>query len=426
MRFSQVKIALIHDYWFVGSKTFNPSISNIMFAFIIIVSLSLKNTTALAVKAIPIQIADWYLEPTLDVTFGRTESEFTAEKIESKDSFWEINPKVVLSNKTQQRELRFSYELDAVGFSDNSEGDYESSYLNGEYRRAISNSSDISLRGEYTNNSQTNGVRSELQTISPINENQRIDLEARELLLQYEFYGPQRQRAGHLFDVSIALGERNFDASEVDVSDRNVDYQTFDAKWRYLWSEGNGVFVNFQNTDFDYEAQALEVNAELDNRQTEIIVGFEWQAKQNISGEIGLGIVRKKFDELDIEVEVPSFYGELEIVPTALDNIRIQAQRKPLEQSGSGAFQDYRELELNWVRRLSPRWSFEAYLGSGDVDYEQSTRKDEFYRYGLIFEYRLSRSADLIFGYRYYDDDSNEDRFDYNGNNVFITFSTSL
>ena len=406
----------------LGTKVLNILIIVVAFSSILAID------SVHAAKAIPIQIGDWYLEPTIDITYGRIESEFTEEKIQTKDSFFEINPKIILSNKTQEREIFFSYELDAVRFNDNSDGDYESSFFNGEYRQSLSNRSDLSLRGEYSESSQTNGVRSELQTISPISEDQRIDIEARELALRYEFYGSQRQRAGHLFDVSVAVGDRSFQSSEsgFDVEGRDISYTSFDAKWRYLWSEGNGVFVNFETIDFDYKDRVTGIGVELDNSETEFIIGLEWRAKQNISGEIGIGIVRKKFDNIDVEVEIPSFYGELEILPTELDTFRVEAQRKPIEQAGTGAFQDYRELELSWVRRISPRWSFEAYVGGGDVEYEQSTREDEFYRYGLLLEYRLSRAADLIFGYKYFDDDSNEDRFDYNGSNIFITFSTGL
>ena len=382
--------------------------------------------TSVASQAIPIQVGDWYLEPTIDVTLGRTDSEFSASQTRTQDSYAQINPKVVLSNQTKEREVFFSYELDAVKFNENPEGNYESSFVEGEYRHSISSHSDLSLRGEYKESSQTNGVRSELQAINPIDENQRIDVDAKEVVLTYEFYGEKRQRAGHLFEVSVAGGERDFTASEVNVENRDLDYSRLEAKWRYRWAKGNSIFANFNTTDFDYGNQTNSSSNQFDNQQTEFIVGFEWRARRNISAEIGVGVIRKKFDNIDVEVEVPSFYGELEITPTALDTFRLEAQRTPVEQAGTGAFQDYRELELGWTRRMSPRWSFDAYVGGGDVNYEQSTREDDFFRYGLIFEYRLSRVADLIFGYKYYDDDSNEDRFDYNGSNLFITFSTGL
>ncbi len=407
---------------------FKGCVNNAMVSLFLVIFIGLLGiiNTSMASQVIPIQIGDWYLEPTIDITLGRTDSEFFRDNVPTKDTYTQINPKVILSNKTKEREVFFSYELDAVQFNENSEGDYESSFLEGEYRRSISSHSDLSLRGEYKENSLTNGVRSELQVINPIDENQRIDVDAKEVVLTYQFYGEKRQGAGHLFEASLASGERDFSSSEVDVENRDLDYSKLEAKWRYRWAKGNSVFANFNATDFEYKNQNTQANDQFDNQETEFIVGFEWRARRNISGEIGVGVIRKKFDNIDVDVEIPSFYGELEIMPTALDTFRLEAQRRSVEQAGTGAFQDYREIELSWTRRVSRRWSFDAYVGGGDVDYEDSTREDDFFRYGLIFEYRLSRVADLIFGYKYYDDDSNEDRFDYNGNNLFITLSTGL
>ena len=88
-------------------------------------------------------------------------------------------------------------------------------------------------------------------------------------------------------------------------------------------------------------------------------------------------------------VEVPAFYGRVEIVATRRDTFRIEGQDNPIEQAGVGAFQEYKNVELSWLRRLSPRWSLEASAGTGRVDYERDTRKDRFYDYGLLFEYRV-------------------------------------
>ena len=104
----------------------------------------------------------------------------------------------------------------------------------------------------------------------------------------------------------------------------------------------------------------------------------------------------------------------------------METQAKPIEQAGAGVFQDYTDMELTWIRRITPRLSMEAYYGKGDVSYELSSRVDEFSRYGVLFEYRLNRTSDLILGYRGYKDDSNQNEFDYNGSNVFITYSTGL
>ena len=385
-----------------------------------------------AAKAVPIQISNWYLEPTVDVTFGRSEAEFFAGNETTDDFYVGVNPKVVLSNKTQNREIFFSYELDAVRFDENSEGDFESSFFEGEYRQSVSNHSVVSIRGDYRESSQTNGVRSELQAINPISENQRIDIEAKELVLKYEFYGKKRQKTGHLFEVSIAAGETDFIAIGDDVpslaavEDRDFDFLRFDVKWRYRWSTGSSVFVNFNTIDHDFREDNITFNSQLDNLQTEFVVGAELQFRRNFSGEIGIGIVNKSFDDLDLDIDTPSFYGELEYTPTALDTFQLEAQRRPLNQAGSGLFQDYREIELSWLRRFSRRWSFETFVSAAAVDYEQSVREDDIFRYGVSLEYRVSRISDLVFGYRFIDDDSNQDEFDYNAENFFITISTGL
>ena len=166
-----------------------------MFCIVSIVCLSVMFiNTSFAAKAVPIQISNWYLEPTIDVTFGRSEAEFFANDEPTDDFYVGVNPKVVLSNKTQSREVFFSYELDAVRFDENSEGDYESSFFEAEYRQSVSNHSVVSIRGDYRDSSQTNGVRSDLQAISPVNENQRIDIDC----LLYTSPSPRDQRGSRM------------------------------------------------------------------------------------------------------------------------------------------------------------------------------------------------------------------------------------
>ena len=382
-----------------------------------------------AANAIPIQIGEWYLEPTIDITFGNSRSEFgdqdsRVDRQTMQDNFLQIQPKLRLYNKNKYREIAFIYEADSIDFQDNPLNDSVSSYLSGKYKRSLSNKSDISFQLAYEDGSQTQGVRSQIQAVSPLIEDRPIEFEERQAVLKYEFYG--EQRAGHNFSVSLEREERTFQSPEVFSQGRDIEANSLDVKWRYLWSEGNGVFINARHTDNNFSKENQLFGQELDNDQTQLLLGIEWRARKNISGEFSAGIVKKTFDNIDLDVEVPTFYGKIEFYPTRLDTFRLQGQSKPIEQAGIGAFQDYTDVGLSWLRRMSPRWSMEASVQAGKVDYNSSPMEGRFYDYDVQFEYRVNRVADLIFGFRYYNDDSNQNEFDYNGSNFFITYSTGL
>jgi hypothetical protein len=382
-----------------------------------------------AAKAIPIQIGEWYLEPTIDITFGRSDSEFgdsntSIGRERSKDSYLQIEPKFNLYNKNKDREISLSYEASNVDYKDNPQSDSVSSYLRGEYKKSISNKSDISLQLAYEDGNQTQGVRADIQSVNPLLEGRSTEFVEKQAVLKYEFYG--EQNAGHNFALSLERTERTFQSPEIINQGRDIETNAIDARWRYLWSQGTGVFVNAKINENNYLRENESFGQELDNDQTQLMFGFEWRARENISGEFSAGIVKKSFDQIDLEVEVPAFYGKVEILPTRLDTFRLEGQRNPIEQAGVGAFQEYQEIELSWLRRMSPRWSMEASVATGRVDYRNNPREDRFYDYGLLFEYRVNRVADLIFGFKYYNDDSNQNEFDYNGSNFFITYSTGL
>jgi len=383
------------------------------------------NGSVLIAKSVPIQVGEWYLEPRVDVKYGSTEIDYENLQQRNEDSFTSIEPQISLYNNNRNRQIELKYHGKKTDFSENTGSDYFSDLISGEYKQFVSDSSQLSLRAEYERGDQAQGVRGDIESISLNDERKPVDYSIKSKVLKYDFYGSKK--AGHSFSVSVGDSELRFTQDQdQSLADRQRDEFSIDMKWRYAWSGNKAIFTKAEFTEFDYFANNNLINAELDNRELRFLFGSEWRIKRNLYVELGAGFIKKQFDNSDVDVQLPAFYGQVEMLQSERDTIKLNVQHKPIEQAGAGIFQDFREIELGWIRRLTPRLSMEAYIGKGDVEYELSSRQDDFTRYGLLFEYRLSRTTDIIFGYQYYNDDSNIDFFDYEGSNVFINFSIGL
>lgn len=410
--------------WFRSACVISKIVYTLLVPFIF---SALPIQLANSASAIPIQLGEWYLEPTVDITYGQSESQFEGFSREESDTYLSIEPNIRLYNYNSDREIIFSFEGNRTRFNENPDSDNESAYFSGEYKKSLTDNSDISLKGEYEEGAQSQGIRGEIETVSVTEETRPEDYTIKSLMLKYDFYGVKN--AGHNFSVSIEKEQLRYDdsiQSRSQLSDSQRDSTSLNAKWRYLWARDTGVFVNLKHTENDYLFASEVIGGELDNKETQLLFGLEWRVRKNIYGEFAAGVVKKKFDNIDVDVEIPAFYGRVEVLLTQRDTVRLDVKQEPVEQAGVGIFQDFREFDLSWVRSFTPRLSMEAYVGRGEVEYELDSRRDRFFRYGLLFDYRLNRTSDIILGFRGYEDDSSEDRFDYHGSNIFITYSKGL
>lgn len=407
--------------YFVCGCSFLKIANKVLFSSLL-VTVSIPK--AMSAGVIPIQVGEWYLEAETDITLGQAFRQRTDGTNTVADPFLSIAPEVNLYNFNKDRDIALRVQAEKTQFLESRESDEEIVNITGEYKKKLTKNSDLTVSTGYEERNNSQGDQGDVKTLSR-NSLDSVDYEVKNLLLKYDFYGVNK--AGHNFSISAEKRQVKYKGFS-EFYERQSETDILNAKWRYLWARDSGVFASVQYSQSDYSSDVTVASEELDNKQTQFLFGLEWRVRENIYGELALGVVDKRFEDTDKNVQVPLFYGRAEIFLTKRDTLNIKAQISSVEPDETDLFQERREVELSWIRRLAPRWNMEAYVANGRVYDELEARKNKFLNYGLLFEYRLSRVSDIILGFRQYENRSSGSDADssYNASNIFITYSTGL
>lgn len=213
--------------------------------------------------------------------------------------------------------------------------------------------------------------------------------------------------------------KNNFEAGTRDRDHRKL---TAGAGAAFALSSVSGVLVDFSLTDIQYSNQSVEA----DNREGNIVRllgGFGWDITGKTTGTAKAGIVRRGFDNKDIDSDT-RFSWEAGIIwePKDYSTVSFMTAQAANETSGPGNYIDSSLTRLSWSHRFSAFYSLVADASLNIDEYYQSEdgRKDRTLSTGLKGVYAPSDQVDFSLHFKHANRDSSASGLDYSQNVVTL------
>jgi len=399
---------------------YNKTNNKALLAFSVVLS-GFVSVTADAIEARPHKAGNFDVTASINSALGYSDNAFRGSTVEESTAFFQFEPLVQAINETAKRRITFEYEGDGNLFFDNSGDNFLSTKLHAEYLAKVNATSEFGLGVNFEDGNTirgtdilegTNGI------VDGPTEFTRQGFSA-DYRLGSEKVGPSLELGYEYIDLEFDnFPEINFG--------RDYELSLFSARLAYQYSVATQLFVDLAYGDFNYSDPFALVGTELDNSESSVLAGVKWRFSRLTSGEVSLGVTKKDFDNINVDESVTTWNAQIEWAPSPRDTVVIESFSKPLEQAGTGLFQEVKQLSVSWERSLSPRWGLTTSLTTGSVDFESVTRDDDYDQLGFGVKYRSSKIAEWNLSYEYQDKDSNLAQFDFDSNTILLSFEIGL
>jgi len=375
----------------------------------------------LAVDTKPHKIGNTEVTSIIATSLGYGDNVFRGFDNETSSTFLSVQPLVEAVRETNEQKLSFAYEGNAVAFFENSDDNYFSNKLAGNYIRKLNSVSEFSVGATFEDGSTIRGT--------DITEGSNGDVEGATDFTRTDFslgYGIGSLKTGPSLELSYNFTDLEFDNFEIINQGRDYQLNKLSARLGYQYSVATKLFIDLSYSDFDYDEFAISFGGELDNTEQTALVGVKWKLNRLTSGEVSVGITDKEFDNFQDPSSITTWNVQLEWTPTARDTLTVEGFSRPFEQAGTGLFQDTEQATVKWEHFLSRSLSFLGGITIGSVDFEDVDRDDDFDSFTLGLLYKPGRYSEWSLKYEYEDKESSLSQFDFDTNTVFLSYSISL
>lgn len=177
--------------------------------------------------------------------------------------------------------------------------------------------------------------------------------------------------------------------------DRESESVHVDLSWRF--ASKTSVFGRVQRTETDY----LSATANIDNDQTDFLVGLRVKPSGTLNGVLAVGRSDRDFDDRSREgYDDNAYYANLSYSINPYSVLSFNASRQ-IEEPGEedSSFYESELIGASWNHALTPKLSFELYGKLIDDDYDNE-REDEFTDWGAGLDYAWRRwlTAGIFYG----------------------------
>jgi hypothetical protein len=335
------------------------------------------------------------LYPSVKVGVGHDDNVILSNTNEIDSAFFMLAPVARLVGEGSKTRMEFGYEGEYTSYEDSSADNYDDHRLYHILDLTMSDRVRLGYDIEYRYDHDGRG------TTDIPNASGEPD--------EWESFGATG-RFG--FGAMSAQGRLQFEASVVDKEYQNnrantVSQDKIDtgAKGTFFWRVGGrtDALAEVVYTDYDYKlASSLQ-----DNDATYYYAGVKWEATGKTSGSVRLGYGEKDFDSPLLE-DPDIFSWDIGVTwePRTYSTVDFITTNKIEDSTGQGSSIDKAQYRVNWRHEWQDRLSTTINGAYEDLEYNQSTREDDFYLYG--------------------DNDSNIDTNDYEQNIFMLELTATL
>lgn len=195
----------------------------------------------------------------------------------------------------------------------------------------------------------------------------------------------------------------------------------FDLNWQF--ASKTSIFARVQRTETDY----LSNIANIDNDQTDFLIGLRVKATSNLSGVVSVGRSDRDFEDAEREgYDDNAYYANVSYSFNPFSTLSFNASRH-VEEPGveDSSYYESELIGVAWNHALTPKLSFEVYGKLIDDDYD-TERQDEFRDWGIGLDYAWRRWLTAGVFYGEIERDSTLDEVDYDDKYFGIRLRSDL
>ena len=390
-----------------------------------------------------VQAGPFRVKPTLGVTVG-SDSNVAQSSVNEVSSFYtRVSPGIRFDSGNEARSLSLAYELDAGRYSDSEQDDYNDQRLSAGVKVSPSVRTRLNLDAGLERGHDRRGTNSRQGTQIDFQNRDADKWDRRSLDAGFDYGAPGARGA-----LGLQTGIANLDyINNEDYSrfgDRDLKYVSARFGWRV--APKTQLFASARNSSIDYDQDRVLGNRilRLDSDERLYLVGVQFDATAKTSGSIGVGQVRKDFDDPSIR----SYSGTawdvgLQFRPRSYSVIDLSTARATQEAVNFlGGFSDTeflinRSFTLAWTHGWTDRFNTGLDVGRENLSYQAASREirnDALNFWGISADYKLRDWFSIGAGYKSYRRNGDVQNaplgvgniFDYDRDEVNVSFEASL
>jgi len=378
---------------------------------------------AAAVRPANIQAGPVFITPTLDTRLGYDDNLLRSKDDKKDTGFSIVTPRVQgwLQNGLNTYSLTGAL-VNNVYF-DSSKDDITDEQYNLDLHQVFTPRHTVDVYSEYWDFHEARGTGLS-EGIGELLDGP-VKLDRTTVGLDY-FYGTRSSRGRLEFSARTVDHEYKNYPTLTRFHDRTLDRYSGAFLWQVA-PRTDAVFeLRYLDTRYDHTRPAI-VGAELDSDELNYLAGVTWEATANTTGSAKVGMIDRDYDAAgEDDDRVFSWEVDATWYLRTYSRFNLATNRQFNETNGQGNAVDTQRYALSWDHDWSGQSSTRMVAGYGDEDYTDSGRQDDRYDLEAQYKYAFRRWLDITVAYRYEKLDSDQPRYDFNRNVVYLQADFSL
>lgn len=391
-----------------------------------------------------VQAGPFRVKPTLGVTVGNDSNVAQSSFNEVSSFYTRVSPGIRFDSGNEARSFSLAYELDAARYSDSEQDDYNDQRLSAGVRFSPTVRTRFNVDAGLERGHDRRGTNSRQGTQIDFQNRDADKWDRRSLDAGFDYGAPGARGA-----LGVQAGISNLDyINNEDYSrfgDRDLSY--VGARFGWLITTKTQAFVSARASTIDYDQNRIGASGRiynLDSDERLYLVGLQFDATAKTSGRIGVGQMRKDFDDPTLR----SYSGTawdvgLQFRPRSYSVIDLSTRRGTQEAVNFlGGFTDTdflinRSVTLAWTHGWSDRFNTGLDVGRENLSYQaldREIREDALNFWGISADYKLRDWFSIGAGYKSYRRSGDVQSatpatsglFDYDRDEVSVSFEASL
>ena len=363
------------------------------------------------------------LIPTLSVQHSHDDNIFSKPSDEQSSTVTSLAPRLeYYAEQNAENYLSVSYDGDFARYWDSRDDDYEDhtfgvegAYSGSDMFRLSVDASTAQLHDD-RGTGASEGVSAETEA-SP----DEYDQDQAGVMIDI---GREQGRFGASFSART-IGVEYTNNRDV-TAFRDRDDMILDGKFYARVSGKTRIFAGYRVTDIEYDSRTSDGDT-LDSDEATSFVGVEWEATARTTGSIEIGRLDKDFDSpLVGKQDITVWDVGVEWQPRTYSTLSLTASKDAAETNGTGAFIEQQNTSISWNHDWSERLHSTVSMTLGDDEYPGSPRQDDREDFLIGLNYDWQRWANISLRFQATERDSNDDTFDYDRLQVYLTLDLSL
>ncbi|HOP23050.1 MAG TPA: outer membrane beta-barrel protein [Gammaproteobacteria bacterium] len=383
----------------------------------IVLLLSIGLSANLYAQQEGIQMGSFTLFPTVGLSYGHDDNVYYGrgeDKLSS--NYYVFSPGIRLETEGEKTNFLAQYNYDRTVFNADSNYNFEMHHFLAGLGHNASSRTRFDLTAEYYDGTDRIGTANQQGLLL----NLGLDPD------EWHSFGVGGKwhyggvGAKGSIDVELGMIDREYDNNREYTATRDRETRYLGATYTHQISPKTNYLLQAKYADIDYDI------ATLDNEETRLMLGAEWNVTGKTTARALVGYLSKDFKEpahndfSGVAVEAGVTWS-----PRSYSVFDLTLARETDETNGNGSYVLRNSADLGWTHYWVDRFSTTANIGYSDEKYKGSLRDDSLNYYGLSAKYQFSDWLMSGLGYRHSDRSSSLEDFEYKDNSILFTLELS-